>query len=155
MWGIKSFGYTPTVCMCLAWEEEAAFWDWDSSCRWPVVQTHLAPEIFITGIVSQSFSARRQSGTITNCKQTKPFSFGWRSHLFADTECKRWYSTQVFSCFFTMHKAMVIHLAFLIYYDIVLPSLRMRGAPLANRLGRQEILMLEEPALPLWHKWGS
>lgn len=61
-----------SVCIYLAWEEAQC----DFYAVYPVrfvVRTCLAPEIFITGIVSQSFFASAP-GTIMHAKQITAFS---------------------------------------------------------------------------------
>ena len=61
-----------SVCIYLAWEEVQC----DFYAVYPVrfvVRTCLAPEIFITGIVSQPFFASAP-GNIMNAKQIKAFS---------------------------------------------------------------------------------
>lgn len=61
-----------SVCIYLAWEETQC----DFYAVYPVrfvVRTCLAPEIFITGIVSQSFFASAPV-TIMHAKQIKAFS---------------------------------------------------------------------------------
>lgn len=61
-----------SVCIYLAWEEVQC----DFYAVYPVrfvVRTCLAPEIFITGIVSQSFFASAL-GTIMQARQIKAFS---------------------------------------------------------------------------------
>lgn len=61
-----------SVCIYLAWEEAQC----DFYAVYPVrfvVRTCLAPEIFITGIVSQSLFASAP-GTIMHAQQIKAFS---------------------------------------------------------------------------------
>lgn len=73
-----------SVCIYLAWKEA----QWDFYAVYPVrfvVCTCLAPEIFITGIVLQSFSASAP-GTIMHAKQIKAFSNQRGRNLFAATK---------------------------------------------------------------------
>lgn len=73
-----------SVCIYLAWEEA----QWDFYAVYPVrfvVRTCLAPEIFITGIVSQSFSASAP-GTIMHAKQIKALPNQWGRNLFTATK---------------------------------------------------------------------
>lgn len=73
-----------SVCIYLAREEALR----DFYAVYPVrfvVHTCLAPEIFITGIVSQSFSASAP-GTIMHGKQIKAFSYRCGRNLFTATK---------------------------------------------------------------------
>ena len=70
---VLNHSHIAPVCIYLAWEEARG----DFYAVYPVrfvVRTCLAPEIFITGIVSQSFSVSAPGTTYNACRTNKVLS---------------------------------------------------------------------------------